>query len=185
MARALLLVDPQNDFISGSLPVPGAAPVMDALALALTDAGGRYALKIITLDAHPWNHCSFRENGGPWPRHCVADSAGAAIYGPLLAPVYETSGEAHIIKKGRDAVREEYSAFQAHEEEIKALLQKHNISDVEICGLAGDVCVLQTLKDGMAAAPDICWTVLENFSPSLDGGKALREYCEVAECARS
>ena len=32
MKRLLLIIDPQNDFISGTLPVPGAAEKMEALA---------------------------------------------------------------------------------------------------------------------------------------------------------
>lgn len=185
MAKALLLVDPQNDFITGTLPVPGAAAAMDALASGLRDRDGQYALKIVTLDTHPWNHCSFTEHGGPWPRHCVANSIGAAIYTPLLAPLHETYGPIKTIGKGRQTTREEYSAFQAYKNEILALITEYDVNVVDICGIAGDVCVLQTLRDGLVAMPDIVWNVLEDFAPSLDGGKALAQFCEDTSCARS
>lgn len=40
--RMLLIVDPQIDFITGSLPVPGAEDAMNALALYLQEYGHLY-----------------------------------------------------------------------------------------------------------------------------------------------
>ena len=50
---------------------------------------------------------------------------------------------------------------------------------VDVCGIAGDVCVLNTLKDGIAIygrSPQ--FNVLEEYCPSIDGGTALREFLE-------
>ena len=46
----------------------------------------------------------------------------------------------------------------------------------DVCGIAGDVCVLDTLKDLVAAGYKKKLHVLTDFCPSLDGGKALRKY---------
>ena len=46
MKKMLLVVDPQIDFISGSLPVKGAAEAMDALAAYVKAHGDEYAVKI-------------------------------------------------------------------------------------------------------------------------------------------
>ncbi|MDE6461110.1 MAG: isochorismatase family protein, partial [Paramuribaculum sp.] len=56
---------------------------------------------------------------------------------------------------------------------IAGLLQKHRITRIDICGLAGDVCVLSTLTDAVELFPDISIRVLTPFSPSLDGGTRL------------
>ena len=80
MERMILIVDPQVDFINGALPVPGSLPAMDRLADYILLSDERYAVKIITADRHPYNHCSFKDYGGEWPRHCVHDTVGAAIW---------------------------------------------------------------------------------------------------------
>mgnify|MGYP002201998616 FL=1 len=46
----LLVVDPQIDFVSGSLPVPGAAEAMIALAHYIRKHENTYAIRIVTAD---------------------------------------------------------------------------------------------------------------------------------------
>ena len=77
MAKKLLLViDAQYDFIFGSLAVNGADKMMEDLASYIKDSGKGYESIIATADWHPITHCSFKENGGEWPMHCVAYSNG-------------------------------------------------------------------------------------------------------------
>ena len=45
MERMILIVDPQVDFINGSLPVPEALPAMDRLADYILLSDERYTLK--------------------------------------------------------------------------------------------------------------------------------------------
>lgn len=179
MARCLLLVDPQCDFIDGALPVPGAKSAMHGLATTLRAGGPKYALKIVTCDFHPWNHCSFQENGGTWPRHCVAYSQGAAIWPELLAPLHNCQGNALVLPKGTASGQEEYSIFQnpASKTLLLKAIETAGIDSIDICGLAGDVCVLHTLKGGIQHGDNIDFTVLEAFTPSLDGGTALADFC--------
>lgn len=187
MNRALLLVDPQHDFVEGALPVPGATKAMELLAAYLRAQGATYALKLVTLDWHPWQHCSFQENGGQWPRHCVAYSQGAVIWQPLLEPLYGHGKPVHCLRKGCRIDRDEYSIFQDESGRIalQALLQKYEISAIDICGLAGDVCVLNTLKDGIDIYGAKFFRAFTEFSPSLDGGTSLASFCaKELPCAR-
>lgn len=180
MSRALLLIDPQNDFINGSLPVPEAEAAMNGLAAWLMATKGRYMLKMVTLDWHPWGHSSFQENGGQWPRHCVAYSQGAAVWPALYKALIADSAELAFLHKGDKPVKDEYSIFQNADSSrrIMSLIKKLRIKELDICGLAGDICVLNTLRDSLALdwLPQI--HLLREFSPSLDGGKALDEFME-------
>lgn len=181
MCRALLLVDAQNDFINGNLPVPGAEKAMDELADFISSNPDSYQFKILTLDWHPWNHSSFIENGGKWPRHCVEYSSGAAIWATLFPALYNDDKPVHFYPKGQRIDKDEYSIFQnekigAH---IKKLLSYEKIGELDICGLAGDVCVLNTYKDALRLLPDIKINILKDFSPSLDGGIALEKILEA------
>ena len=80
MNKMLIIVDPQVDFINGSLPVNGAAEAMDSLAEYVKQHGDEYMIKIVTSDWHPYRHCSFDREGGQWPPHCIQHSVGAAIW---------------------------------------------------------------------------------------------------------
>ena len=64
MKKLLLIVDPQVDFITGSLPVGGAAKAMDALATYVKEQSEEYSVKIVTADWHPYHHSSFADEGG-------------------------------------------------------------------------------------------------------------------------
>ena len=175
MNKMLLIVDPQIDFISGSLPVPEAAQKMKKLANFLFVNHGEYKLKVVTADWHPKDHCSFKTNGGQWPEHCVQDTAGAAIEPFLLNVLMRTSGRLEILHKGDQSEREEYSIFQNEysRARLERLIEEKEITQIDICGIAGDICVLNTLKDGVQKYGSSIFNVLTEFCPSLDGGEAI------------
>lgn len=177
MERMILIVDPQVDFINGALPVPGALPAMDSLADYILLSDERYAVKIITADRHPYNHSSFNDYGGEWPRHCVHDTVGAAIWPSVFESAYSTAGETFILHKGGEKDQDQYSIFQNPKaaDFILTVTRKYGIGQIDICGVAGDVCVLNTLLDACRFLPDLDFTVFRRFSPSLDGGKALEQ----------
>ena len=82
MARALLIIDFQNDFTSG-----GALAVADGDAIAPRlnglIASGDFDLVVATRDWHPADHNSFQAQGGPWPPHCVQGTPGAELNAAL------------------------------------------------------------------------------------------------------
>lgn len=184
MTKLLLVIDPQNDFISGSLPVPGAIPAMDELAAHV--AKEVYDHKVVTLDYHPENHCSFIDNGGQWPAHCVSESPGAEIYPPLGHALKSSAGSLHILTKGSHPQKEEYSILQNKTSAAILVPLLKEADRVDVCGLAGDICVLNTLKDAIDLCGPDKFHVLECFAPSLDGGTALAEYVkDLEKCGRS
>lgn len=174
--RLLLIVDPQIDFINGSLPVTGAVEAMDKLAEYVKAHPDRYIAKLLTADRHDYDHISFTDHGGEWPRHCVVDTVGAAFWPALFDALHSTPGEVKVIHKGEDRDYDEYSALasEGHCSTLQRLIGVWHISIIDICGIAGDVCVLSTLKDGRKAFPDIVWNPLTEFCPSIDGGEKLR-----------
>lgn len=180
MRRLLLIIDPQNDFITGSLPINGAVEAMNNLAAYISGNSGKYAVKIVTADRHPFFHCSFTDCGGEWPRHCVHDTAGAAVWRALFGPLYESEGVVRFLYKGECVDTDEYSIFKNQEATriIRDLIEKEKIDLIDICGLAGDVCVLQSLRDGMELFGADMFNVLTAFSPSIDGGVALSDIIE-------
>ncbi|MEW6681321.1 MAG: nicotinamidase [Nitrospirota bacterium] len=138
---ALLVVDVQRDFLpGGSLAVPAGdavIPTINRYAALWRDRG----LPVFaTRDWHPPSHCSFREQGGPWPRHCVAGTPGAE-FGPGL----DLPANVVVISKGDAADRDAYSGFQ--ETSLHERLRAAGVRRVFVGGLATDYCVLATVRD--------------------------------------
>ena len=143
---ALLIVDIQNDFLpGGALEVRGGDEIIPVL-LGYVALFQSHSLPIfLSQDWHPPNHCSFREQGGPWPIHCVAGSAGALP--PPSFPIPET---AIVIHKATLPDKDAYSAFQ--ETPLHGHLQAASIEQLFIGGLAADYCVLNTVRDARCSA---------------------------------
>ncbi|HVP34284.1 MAG TPA: nicotinamidase [Steroidobacteraceae bacterium] len=142
---ALLVVDVQNDFLpGGALAVPRGDEVIAPLNDCLHRFAQRHLPVFVTRDWHPQQHCSFRDQGGPWPPHCVAGTRGAAFAAGLQVP----SG-AHVISKAIRPEAEAYSAFQGTD--LALQLRKAGVRCVVIGGLATDYCVRATALDALAA----------------------------------
>ena len=178
MNKLLLIVDPQIDFISGSLAVEGAAQVMNELANYIYQNDGQYVYKVVTTDWHPYAHCSFKEQDGIWPQHCVQNTIGAAIYPGLIAPLYTTKGVLKVLRKGDNEKKEEYSVFanQTSAGHMQLIMKLKESDQSDICGIAGDFCVLDTLKDGIKMFGKEKWNVLLPYCASIDTGKMLNKY---------
>ncbi|MCB1986455.1 MAG: isochorismatase family protein [Burkholderiales bacterium] len=140
---ALIIVDVQNDFLpGGSLPVPGGNYIIPVLNQYIAGFYTRRLPIIATRDWHPDDHCSFRQYGGDWPPHCIANSEGADFAPGLALPVYS-----NIISKATTQDKEAYSAFS--NTQLNALLQSFQVKRVFVGGLATEYCVLNTVKDAI------------------------------------
>ncbi|MEO6509977.1 MAG: isochorismatase family protein [Nocardioides sp.] len=164
MARALIVVDVQNDFCEGgTLPVTGGAEVAFDIGALLhrwvakgPDAPA-YDVVVASKDHHidPGEHWArepdFRET---WPVHCKVGTDGEAFH-PNLDP---QPFDAIFLKGNHEAA---YSAFEGRTVDGAALtewLQARGVTEVEICGIATDHCVRATALD--AASAGFATTVL-------------------------
>lgn len=184
--KILLVIDPQIDFIDGSLPVDGAPEKMNLLALYVTAHSGDYRRIVVTADRHPFDHCSFKSNGGIWPVHCVADSVGVAIWPPLMDALMACGSKVTVLHKGQSADREEYSIFknEAATARFKEIMSEENIGQIDICGIAGDVCVADSIRDGAKFFGPEKFNILTRFTPSIDGGKTISDLKASISCDR-
>lgn len=173
----LLLVDVQYDFINGSLAVEGAPAVMDNLANYIaTLPKGTFSTIVMTADFHPYNHSSFKDNGGLWPVHCVQHSHGAAIYQPVFEAVKVQFPDAQVLTKGDNVAVDEYS-IMANEISAKRLLDmiaSNDIQEIYVAGLCGDYCVGNSIKDLVQAGHGDKIRILTRFIGNIDDGTTLR-----------
>jgi nicotinamidase/pyrazinamidase len=137
----LIVVDVQNDFCpGGALPVPDGDAVVEPINRLMEEI----RFTVATRDWHPPDHHSFTEQGGPWPVHCVAGTAGAQLHAKLHSSEIEA-----IVDVGRDPADEGYSGFE--HSDLEQLLHQRGFDTVHIAGLALDYCVRATALDARRA----------------------------------
>ena len=155
MKRALIVVDVQNDFCEGgSLAVKGGAKVAHDIAEILhhwvtqDPKAPDYAHVVATKDHHidPGDHWSstpdFEES---WPVHCKVGTDGEAFHPNLDPQPFDA-----IFLKGEHAAA--YSGFEGRSVKGVGLadwLKQHEVTHVDVCGIATDYCVRATALDAV------------------------------------
>jgi nicotinamidase/pyrazinamidase len=130
---ALIAVDVQCDFLpGGALGVAGG----DAIIPPIRDLAAHADVVVATRDFHPRSHCSFADQGGPWPSHCVIGTPGAALHPDIDALAQ------FIVSKGMNPTVEQYSGFDGTG--LGELLRARGVGHAVIVGLATDYCVRAT-----------------------------------------
>ena len=171
MAKALIIVDVQNDFCAGGALAPDrGAKVAALISEYVEDNHHRYEAVVATQDWHidPGAHFSDTPDFvDSWPVHCVANTEGAEIH-----PNLDTDYIEAYFRKGRyEAAYSGFEGLQAPEESVMTgehepgatlddegpktpladWLDEREIQDVDIVGIATDYCVLATAKDAVDA----------------------------------
>ena len=140
---ALLVIDLQRDFCpGGALAVPSAdeiLPVVDGLVRSFNRQGFPV---VFSRDWHPAGHASFEAEGGSWPSHCVAGTAGAAFTPEVAVPE-----DAIVVSKATDPGKDAYSAFDGTG--LADRLRGLCVNRLCVAGLATDYCVLESVLDGL------------------------------------
>ena len=171
--RLLIIVDPQVDFTTGSLATAKGPEAMDQLAKTIKSGVlKKYSYVVVTQDAHPENHCSFVEQGGPFPPHCVQDTKGMKVYPKLQKALDANSKDLQILylQKGDLPDKEEFSIFQNEQSgtKLRRLIKKNKFDGIDICGIATDYCVYDTTKDLMGFYPANQIRIITNCIAAVD-----------------
>ena len=155
MARALIVVDVQNDFCEGgSLGVDGGADVAAGISQHLAEHADAYALVVATRDLHvdPGEHFSDEPDFQvSFPPHCRAGSAGASFH-----PALDVTRLDLVVSKGRNELA--FSGFDGwvglrgepdDGPRLVDVLRDADVDEVAVVGLATDFCVRQTALDAV------------------------------------
>ena len=174
---ALLIVDMQNDFCpGGALPVSegdSIVPRLNAYIRLFRELGRPI---VASRDWHPPQTTHFVPQGGPWPPHCIQNTAGARFHPDLALPP-----DALIFSKGMGDQEDAYSAFQARDDQGRSLadrLRALGLEHLYVGGLALDYCVkasaLDAIAQGLGATLLVDATRAVNVNPH-DAELALEE----------
>ena len=188
MAKALLIIDFQNDFTAGGAL---AVPQGDEIADPVKRLAEHFHFIAATRDWHPPDHASFETQGGPWPVHCVQGTHGADFH-----PAMEDVAVDAVVDVGQGREDEGYSGFE--NSDLARILRENDVDEVYVCGLATDYCVRASTIDACREGFDV--TVVEDavrgvevnpgdseqaFRDMRDAGAKVATSDEVLAAARS
>lgn len=171
---ALIVVDVQRDFLpGGALGVPRGNEIVGPLNRWLARFARAGLPVFATRDWHPADHCSFVAQGGPWPPHCIAGSAGAAFAPGLLLPPGTP-----VVAKGTARAPDTYSGFGGTD--LEARLLDAGVRRVFVGGLATDYCVRETCRDALRLGFEVVLLVDAIRAVDVVAGDGERVVAELA-----
>ena len=150
----LIIVECQNDFISGTMIVKDARQMVENIKEFIRNNRKIIDKIIFVVDWHPYNHCSFKQYGGEYPRHCIQYTPGACIEPKLLKLVQSYEIDYEVSRKGEIEEVEEFGAFNEIEFSSDELGQRYYFDSIVvadantefvICGIKDNV--LSTIKN--------------------------------------
>lgn len=151
--QALIVVDMQNGFLRhGNLASEDCLAVLPAVVNEVDAALAAGHHVIFTADTHEPDDREFEI----FPTHCVRGTDEAELVQELQ--VYLGREQVYLLAKRR------YSAM--FETELEGLLNRYAITEVRICGVCTDICVMHTTAD--LRNRDIAVTVVANATATFD-----------------
>lgn len=152
---ALVVIDVQNDFVSGSMAIAGS----ERIIAPINQMAARASNLVVSVDWHPERHISFASNHegtkpgdfiqAPYGRQKVyVDHCVQGTFGAELDPRLEVAKASLILRKGYRADLDSFSAFHWNDgvtcTGLAGYLRDRAIENVYVCGLARLGCVLQS-----------------------------------------
>lgn len=175
--KTLLVVDLQNDFVEGgALAIQGGRAIVPLVNKLMP----HFDTVVASLDYHPVSHVSFADTFNKqvgetvehcgttqllWPIHCVAETFGSELVEEL-----ESERVDKFILKGTEKDIDSYSAFynnnRSSQTGLVDYLKEIGTTELFVCGLAADYCVLFSVLDALDEGFDV--TLITDATPHID-----------------
>jgi len=139
MKRLLIVVDYQNDFVTGSLGFTEAERLDHIISEKIDRYRENGDIVVFTLDTHDENYLNTQEGKMLPIEHCLRDSTGWGLYG-------ETG------KRLSDSPVFTKDTFGSVE--LFDWLRINTFASIELCGLVLGICVLSNAVMAKAAQPE-------------------------------
>ncbi len=140
MQKCLIVVDYQNDFVSGSLGFPGAQALDALIAEKIREYRANGDAVVFTFDTHGPDYLHTQEGRHLPVPHCVAGTPGHGLYG-------ETAEMANDTDK-----RFYKPAFGSGE--LYEYLKATPFAQIELVGLVSNICVISNAVLAKTAQPE-------------------------------
>ena len=126
--KYLIVVDMQNDFITGSLGTKEAEAILPKVIAKVKDFDGTV---IYTKDTHQADYLTTQEGKNLPVEHCIEGTRGWELAGELEA----------LSKKNKVFNKPTFGSTELADYLVKEN-EKEAIEEIELCGLCTDICVI-------------------------------------------
>lgn len=171
MAKYLILVDYQNDFVEGPLGTAHAQRIYPNIKQKLLERIAQGWQVIFTYDTHDENYSNTAEGKKLPIKHCIEGTKGWEIYGNLLEDVktaYEQKNESVEPPEYTMPLTIKKSTFGYTE--WKYLIP--DADEIEIIGVCTEICVISNALILKAQFPEIPIRVDRKCCAGLQGHEA-------------
>ena len=130
--KALIVVDMQNDFVTGSLGSEQAEAIVPAVKQKVTEFKERGDMIVFTRDTHDANYLDTFEGKNLPVEHCIKGTEGWEIVDDLKA----------LAKKANTIIdKPTFGSFDLIDY-LEPFIASGEVSEIELCGLCTDICVV-------------------------------------------
>ena len=140
MKKCLIVVDYQNDFVSGSLGFPEAAELERRIAEKIRqyrDGGGEI---VFTFDTHGEDYAGTQEGRNLPVPHCLKDTDGHKLYGQIAELMQKSDKKFYKNTFGSD--------------ELYTYLKTEKFKSIELIGVVSNICVISNAVLAKTAQPE-------------------------------
>lgn len=151
MKKLLIVVDYQNDFVSGALGFSGAEALEDGILEKIREYENEEI--VYTLDTHSFDYLNTQEGRKLPVEHCIKGTDGFELYGRVKEAL-----------EGKRAF--EKPTFGSGE--LYEYLKGKDYSVIELCGLVSNICVVSNAVLAKTACPEAEIVVNSKLTSSFD-----------------
>lgn len=177
MSKILVVIDMQNDFITGELKNENAEKIIPNIVKKIES--GIYSTVIATKDIHGIDYLSTPEGMKLPIPHCLAETEGSLIQRDILNALIKYEKNFRIVQKGT------FGSFELVDI-IDTICKNTNYDDneIELCGTVSSICVVSNAILLKTMLPNIKITVdaqaisgmqKEDYLASI----LIMKYCQI------
>ena len=155
MKKCLIVVDYQNDFVSGSLGFPGAAELEQHIVKKIKQYRDNGDEVIFTFDIHGADYMDTQEGRNLPIAHCLQDTDGHKLYGQIAGLIQESDKQLYKDTFGSDA--------------LYMYLKMERFASIELSGVVSNICVISNAILAKTAQPETPIIVDAKCTASNDG----------------
>ncbi len=155
--RALVVVDYQTDFVTGSLGSEAAAAIEDSIACRVAEYRRTNGRIIFTMDTHRAGYRDTHEGRRIPVEHCIDGTVGWRLHGKIAGLAMDEE----IIRK---------DSFGS----MELIGKLEGCNSIELCGVATNICVLANAAVLRSAFPEADIIVRRDCVASYDADLHLK-----------
>jgi len=140
MKKCLIVVDYQNDFVSGSLGFPGAVELEQKIVSKIKQYRSNGDEVVFTFDTHYDDYLETREGRFLPVAHCIQGTQGHELYGSVADQIMESD---------KTFIKNTFGS-----ETLFEYLKTTSFESIELIGVVSNVCVFSNAVLARTAQPE-------------------------------